>query len=60
MGELIKESSNDAALVLISLPVPSETVPPLLYMSWLDVISDIDPPVAMVRGNQSSVLTFYN
>lgn len=31
-----------------------------LYMSWLEVLSYGMPPMLFVRGNQTSVLTFYS
>lgn len=31
-----------------------------LYMSWLDMLTMDMPPFLLVRGNQSSVLTFYS
>ncbi|KAJ7391819.1 hypothetical protein OS493_016108 [Desmophyllum pertusum] len=61
LGELIRQHSNDAKLIVLTLPVPKvEMMSPLLYMSWLDVLSAASPPVLMVRGNQQSVLTFYS
>ena len=61
LGELIREHSNDAKLIVLTLPVPKvEMMSPLLYMSWLEVLSAASPPVLMVRGNQQSVLTFYS
>ena len=30
-----------------------------LYMSWLDIMTRNMPPFLFVRGNQTSVLTFY-
>lgn len=61
LGELIREHSNDAKLIVLTLPVPKvEMTSPLLYMSWLEVLSAASPPVLMVRGNQQSVLTFYS
>ena len=48
LGELIREHSNDAM------------TSPLLYMSWLEVLSAASPPVLMIRGDQQSVLTFYS
>ena len=61
LGELIRQHSNDAKLIVITLPVPKvEMTSPLLYMSWLEVLSAASPPVLMVRGNQHNVLTFYS
>lgn len=36
------------------------TVSAPLYMSWLDMLTMDMPPILLVRGNQSSVLTFYS
>ena len=61
VGELIRQHSNDAKLIVITLPVPKvEMTSPLLYMSWLEALSAASPPVLMVRGNQHNVLTFYS
>ena len=61
LGELIRQHSNDAKLIVITLPVPKvEMTSPLLYMSWLEALSAASPPVLMVRGNQHNVLTFYS
>ena len=61
LGELIRQHSNDAKLIVLTLPVPKvEMTSPLLYMSWLEVLSAASPPVLMVRGNQHNVLTFYS
>ena len=61
LGELIREHSNDAKLIVLTLPIPKvEMTSPLLYMSWLEVLSAASPPVLMIRGNQQSVLTFYS
>lgn len=35
-------------------------VPAPLYMSWLETLTQGMPPFLLVRGNQSSVLTFYS
>ena len=60
-GEMVREHSRDAKLVIISLPVSKQVVTsPLMYMSWLEVLSADLPPVLMVRGNQTNVLTFYS
>ncbi|EDO49361.1 predicted protein [Nematostella vectensis] len=61
IGELVRKRSNNAKLVVISLPVPvAEMTTPLMYMSWLEMLSKDLPPVLLVRGNQRSVLTFYS
>eukprot|EP00794_Sanderia_malayensis_P003357 gene3357-3846_t len=61
LGELVKEHSSEAKLVVLTLPVPRKTVvSPVLFMSWLETLSAQTPPVLFVRGNQASVLTFYS
>lgn len=37
-----------------------KTVSAPLYMSWLEVLTKDIPPILLIRGNQSSVLTFYS
>ncbi|XP_032238581.1 solute carrier family 12 member 2 [Nematostella vectensis] len=60
IGELLRQHSKDARLIVMTLPVPKPTLmSPLMYMSWLEVLSADLPPVFLIRGNQTSVLTFY-
>ena len=62
IGELVRQNcSEDTRLVVISIPVPvTDVTTPLMYMSWLEVMSADLPPVLLVRGNQTNVLTFYS
>ena len=61
LGELVKEHSHDAKLIVLTLPIPKKAVvTSLTYMSWLEVLSSDLPPVLLIRGNQTSVLTFYS
>ena len=61
LGELVKEHSHDAKLIVLTLPIPNKAVvTSLMYMSWLEVLSSDLPPVLLIRGNQTSVLTFYS
>ena len=59
LGELLKEHSEDASLIVMSLPVPSEAVEPTMYMSWLEMMTKDLPPILLIRGNHTNVLTFY-
>ena len=34
--------------------------PKTLYMSWLEMMTRQMPPFLLLRGNQTSVLTFYS
>ena len=43
-----------------TISVPRRTVSPRQYMSWLETMSWNLPPVLLMRGNQTSVLTFYS
>jgi hypothetical protein len=59
LGELLKEHSKDASLIVMTLPVPSEAVEPTMYMSWLEMMTKDLPPILLIRGNHTNVLTFY-
>uniref|UniRef100_A0A1I8P469 Bumetanide-sensitive sodium-(Potassium)-chloride cotransporter n=1 Tax=Stomoxys calcitrans TaxID=35570 RepID=A0A1I8P469_STOCA len=60
--EMVVEHSSQAALIVMSLPMPrKEAISAPLYMSWLEMLStDVKCPVLMARGNQTPVLTFYS
>uniref|UniRef100_A0A0M3IPL5 SLC12 domain-containing protein n=1 Tax=Ascaris lumbricoides TaxID=6252 RepID=A0A0M3IPL5_ASCLU len=58
--ELLQQHSSNADLIVITLPVPRLEINSCLYMAWLDSMTRGLPPVLMVRGNQTSVLTFYS
>ncbi|XP_019522382.1 PREDICTED: solute carrier family 12 member 3 isoform X2 [Hipposideros armiger] len=61
LNEILLDSSRDAALVVITLPIGRKgKCPSSLYMAWLETLSqDLRPPVLLIRGNQENVLTFY-
>nr|CAD7576799.1 unnamed protein product [Timema californicum] len=61
LRELLQQNSKDASLIVMSLPMPRKgSVSAPLYMAWLEVLTRDLPPFILVRGNQSSVLTFYS
>uniref|UniRef100_A0A1A8LI75 Solute carrier family 12 (Sodium/potassium/chloride transporters), member 2 n=1 Tax=Nothobranchius pienaari TaxID=704102 RepID=A0A1A8LI75_9TELE len=61
LNELLKEHSNSAKLIVISMPLARKgTVSSALYMCWLETLSKDLPPLLLVRGNHQSVLTFYS
>ncbi|KAJ8303922.1 hypothetical protein KUTeg_017505 [Tegillarca granosa] len=61
LKELLNEHSKDASLIVMTLPMPRKgTCPAALYMAWLDTLTYDMPPILLLRGNQSSVLTFYS
>lgn len=61
LRELVLEHSSDANLVVMTLPMPRKNVVSAsLYMAWLEVLTRDMPPFLLVRGNQTSVLTFYS
>uniref|UniRef100_UPI00358EEB93 solute carrier family 12 member 3-like n=1 Tax=Myxine glutinosa TaxID=7769 RepID=UPI00358EEB93 len=61
LNEIMRELSADAALIVMSLPLPRRgACPSSLYMALLDTLSrDLRPPVLLMRGNQENVITFY-
>ncbi|XP_047121744.1 bumetanide-sensitive sodium-(potassium)-chloride cotransporter-like [Schistocerca piceifrons] len=61
LRELMMENSIDANLIVMTLPMPRKNaVSAALYMAWLETLTNGMPPFLLVRGNQSSVLTFYS
>lgn len=61
LRELLLEHSCNASLIVMSLPMPRQgAVSAPLYMSWLEILSKDMPPFLFIRGNQSSVLTYYS
>lgn len=61
LRELLLKHSTEASLIVMSLPMPRQgAVSAPLYMSWIEVLTKGMPPFLLVRGNQSSVLTFYS
>ncbi|XP_056022591.1 solute carrier family 12 member 3-like isoform X2 [Ostrea edulis] len=61
LRELLLQHSKDAALIVMTLPMPRKsTCPAGLFMAWLETLTKDLPPILLLRGNQSSVLTFYS
>ncbi|CAG0879718.1 unnamed protein product [Cyprideis torosa] len=61
LRELLLENSTDSKMIFITLPMPRrEATCPQLYMSWLELLTKDLPPCLLIRGNQTSVLTFYS
>lgn len=61
LRELLLEHSQDAELVVVTLPIPRKNViSAATYLAWLELLTRDMPPVLLVRGNQTSVLTFYS
>ncbi|XP_059352273.1 bumetanide-sensitive sodium-(potassium)-chloride cotransporter-like isoform X2 [Daphnia carinata] len=61
LRELLLDHSSDSNLVFMTLPVTRKgafSAP--LYMAWLEALTANMPPFVLIRGNQTSVLTFYS
>ncbi|XP_072153049.1 bumetanide-sensitive sodium-(potassium)-chloride cotransporter isoform X2 [Bemisia tabaci] len=61
LHEFLHANSKDAALVVVSLPIPrKDVVSAPLYMAWLELLTSNMPPCLLTRGNHTDVLTFYS
>ncbi|KAG7188948.1 hypothetical protein KM043_008547 [Ampulex compressa] len=61
LRELLLENSSQSTLVVMSLPMPRKgAVSAPLYMGWLEALTRDMPPTLLIRGNHTSVLTFYS
>ncbi|XP_042225258.1 bumetanide-sensitive sodium-(potassium)-chloride cotransporter-like isoform X2 [Homarus americanus] len=61
LRELLLEHSREASFIVMTLPIPAlGTVSAPLYMAWLETLTHQMPPFLLLRGNQTSVLTFYS
>lgn len=61
LREYLQKQSKKSDLVVMTLPMPRKNiVTAALYMAWLESLSRDMPPFLFVRGNQTSVLTFYS
>lgn len=61
LREYLMANSSASDLVVMTLPMPRKNIVSApLYMAWLECLSRDQPPFLFVRGNQSSVLTFYS
>lgn len=60
LSDLVREKSGRASLVVVSLPIPRFKMDNRVWLSYIEMISNIEPPVLMLRGNHESVLTFYS
>ncbi|XP_077555493.1 sodium chloride cotransporter 69 [Haemaphysalis longicornis] len=61
LRELLQKHSKNATLVAMTLPMPRKsTCSASMYMAWLETLTRDLPPFLLIRGNQTSVLTFYS
>ena len=61
LSELLQEHSDKAEMIMITLTLPRKNqISAPLYLAWLDIMTRGLPPTLLIRGNQSSVLTFYS
>ncbi|XP_008544298.1 bumetanide-sensitive sodium-(potassium)-chloride cotransporter isoform X2 [Microplitis demolitor] len=61
LRELLLENSSKSTFVVMSLPMPRKgAVSAPLYMAWLETLTRDMPPTLLIRGNHTSVLTFYS
>ncbi|VDO98127.1 unnamed protein product [Heligmosomoides polygyrus] len=60
-SELLQQHSRDSDLVVVTMPIPRRSATPAaLYLSWLEMLSRNLPPTMLVRGNGTSVLSYFD
>ncbi|XP_075209863.1 bumetanide-sensitive sodium-(potassium)-chloride cotransporter-like [Lycorma delicatula] len=61
LRELLLQHSTESTFIVMTLPMPRKgTVSAPLYMAWLEMLTRDLPPYLILRGNQTSVLTYYS
>ncbi|XP_076305031.1 solute carrier family 12 member 2-like [Tachypleus tridentatus] len=61
LRELLLQHSHSSSLIVMTLPMPRKgTCSAPMYMAWLETLTRNMPPFLLIRGNQTSVLTFYS
>ncbi|GFY60837.1 solute carrier family 12 member 2 [Trichonephila inaurata madagascariensis] len=61
LSELLHKYSKHSSLIAMTLPMPRKSMcSAALYMAWLETLTKDMPPFLLIRGNQTSVLTFYS
>lgn len=60
LQELLQTHSKDAALILMTLPIARIGCSAALYMAWMEELTRNLPPIILLRGNQTTVLTYYS
>merc|ERR1712127_827832 len=54
-----EQNKSPPGLTIVSLPVPTISASPMLYQSWMDIMtSDVQNDCLLVRGNQEAAITF--
>lgn len=52
--------SCGASSIIISLPVPKQSLPPKRYFAYLELLSDTPRPTLLIRGNNETVLSYHS
>jgi hypothetical protein len=58
LADLVKRMSAKSTMVFMTTPVPDAQLDELLYMGWMDIISQgVTCPFVFLRGNQQTAMT---
>jgi len=60
LSDLIVEHSGQAAICVVSLPMPRVGLTNNTYMTYLDLLSPTRRPTILIRGNQESALSYHS
>jgi solute carrier family 12 sodium/potassium/chloride transporter 2 len=57
---ILNKQEIETFFLIRTLPIPQKhNCSATLYMAWLELLTYNMPPFLLIRGNQTSVLTFY-
>jgi solute carrier family 12 sodium/potassium/chloride transporter 2 len=57
LSDLIRQYSLSSSFIALTMTVPHDVSDSLIYMAWLDVMSNVNVPFLFIRGNGENVIS---